>query len=103
VIADEQRRGPDQLDIATAEKAPPEEQKRRNKKCGARPQGKQSGARIAIYRDPKSGEHEDRDNHLVRNATCSDIAVSHDGKDADPKDKNDQMQFISSVGPVSIG
>ena len=88
VIAYEQCRGPDQLDIATAEKAAPEEQKSRDKKCRARRQGKQAGAGIAIYRDPKGGEHEDRDDHLIWNAACSDIAVSHDGKDADPDNKN---------------
>ena len=88
MIADEQRSGPDQLDITTAEKTPPEEQKRRDEKCRARRQGKQAGARIAIYRDAKGGEHKDRDDHLIWNAACSDIAESHDGKDADPSNKN---------------
>ena len=47
VIADEQPRGSDQLDIAAAEKAAPEQQKRRDKKGSARGERIESRARVS--------------------------------------------------------
>ena len=88
MIADEQPGGGHQLDIAAAEKAAPEQQKGRDKKCDARRERIEGRARIPRQRDPKSREREDRNDELVRNAASSDVAVGDDGEDADPEEKD---------------
>ncbi len=89
MIADQERGRPDQLDIAAAEQAAPEQQKCRDEQRGGRRECVEAGARVALDRDAKGGEREDRDDHLVRNATGSDVTISHNGEDTDSEEKND--------------
>ena len=100
MIADEKSRRHHQLDVAAAEQAAPEQQKRRGKERDTRRESIEGGARVSCQRDPEGGERQDSDNELVRNPASSDVTVSDDGEDADPEDKDQYLQrcLRSSLG-----